>query len=349
MGGDDDSDEEEEKESTVDDQTVAGGSEQDAWLWKEGSEAPAEPSSLATRTAVCSVISSIGWVIFTLILLFSSAHIYENYTLHDDRFRYTISAVERIKNDAASIMSEAFIVHDAIKYSVNRKFYFEPRDYVGARRMLEPLFAATPALRAVDLAFSNRTESISVRRLLDDPGVDAGELQGPPPVTVLVQTDSVDCLKKLGPLGCLRAESAIKRQWYELGRSLNGHSENPDDPGSLEAEFSWFSMPTFVPRAPPKHTPKMIEEEQEREASKGEKVEINTMGLTESQKKKKREEEEAKKKMKKMEGLNGGSTTEMSTNYTCRKILKCFGRRHIRWSFAPSSLVLEATYPSFRA
>jgi len=194
------------------------------------------------------------WYVLIVVLLIGNSEAYRGPTVNEDRARYAAITAHRVGAEVASILSSAVMVRDAIEYAVNRKLYFEPLDYTAARQMLEPTFAAATALRSVDLAFTNRTTSVSLRRVLDGTGVDPGPLQGMSPVKVLLQTDAEDCLEKLGRLGCLRSEPAHEQEWFEQGSQLYGGTENPSAAGNTADKMRWHKDPLFVPRAPDKNT-----------------------------------------------------------------------------------------------
>eukprot|EP00929_Paragymnodinium_shiwhaense_P064168 TRINITY_DN32109_c0_g1_i1.p1 TRINITY_DN32109_c0_g1~~TRINITY_DN32109_c0_g1_i1.p1 ORF type:complete len:553 (+),score=104.95 TRINITY_DN32109_c0_g1_i1:188-1846(+) len=201
------------------------------------------------RNAVCfSASAAVVWALFCSILLLMDSQGYSTMVVDQDRARYVVVAAQRIAVDVATGLTWALAVVDAVTYSVNRKLYVEPMEYHAARKMLEPCFAAMPALRAVDLAFANRSDTVSVKRQIHGLGVDPGMSQGPKPVTVLVQSSAEDCLDALGPLGCLRSAPMQEQKWYQAGIELYGGTENAGE-GSTNT-FRWLEWPSFVPRDP---------------------------------------------------------------------------------------------------
>jgi hypothetical protein len=107
-------------------------------------------------------------------------------------------------------------------------------DYDAARATVEALLRANPQLRAVDLAFVGRNESLTVRRMPD------GQL--------VVMSDDMDCFQKLGSLGCSSAKPSKMRDWYEDGHSLSGGFEGrTNDRAGAVPSFQWLDGPGFMP------------------------------------------------------------------------------------------------------
>lgn len=196
-----------------------------------------------------TICSSILWTFIAIALVVLCAWVYGDAVVNADRERYTKAVAQRLGVHAAEIVAQAVMVHDAVEYAVSRKLFFEPSDYASARRALEGAFAATDALRAVEMVFTNRTTSISLRRVIKRFGVDPGPLQGPPPVTVLAQSDGADCLDTLGPLGC-SAPGTWQSAWVEAASKLSNGVESIDDPEAPQEGISyrWLDEPFFVPR-----------------------------------------------------------------------------------------------------
>jgi hypothetical protein len=211
-------------------------------------------ATFKTRSAMFgSVCTLLLWSICSMSLLTMSAWLYTGPVVDLDRQRYVESASQRVPAALAVVMSEALMVRDAVDYAVQRKFLFEPLDEVMARSVLEATFAQAYHLRAVDLAFTNRSDSLTLRRVTDMFGIDPGLKQGPAPVTMLVQTDAPNCKKILGPLGCSYAAEASEQPWFDVGLSLNGGIESAEA-SSTEAYFRWMDMPFFVEREVPPPT-----------------------------------------------------------------------------------------------
>lgn len=156
------------------------------------------------------------------------------------RGRYVYAAADRIGTEAVKVFEAAQAARQAVDYAVQRQLYFEPLDYDSLRLALEPAFAAHLSLRAVDVAFDARPDTLTLRRQIG-PGASK---------ELLVQSDAADCFEKLGRLGCLAVQPGQEMEWYQIGISLPGGQE-ADNASSFVTEslenFQWASGPGFVP------------------------------------------------------------------------------------------------------
>jgi len=190
-------------------------------------------------TAQLFVFGTLGfavfWAVSSSVLLLLSTFFYRGGAIDEACERYAVASASRVGAEVASVLSAALAARDALDYAVQRKLYFEPLDTTAVRAILEPVFAAKPALRAVDLAFAGREESLSLRRRVV-PG-EAGS-------SMLVQSDAADC-SKLGPMGCMSAEPGRLRPWYQVGLKLPGGQEAGG--GDSNTAFVWAEHPGFLP------------------------------------------------------------------------------------------------------
>merc|ERR1719502_2020471 len=121
---------------------------------------------------------------------------------------------------------------------------------------MEPAFAGFPSLRAVDLAFNDRPESIAIRRLMkDEESVGsfmsmeqkAINFQNHPPLAM--QSSAADCLL-LGDKGCMSSAPASSQRWHRLASGLWGGEEDDGFRQSGDEVFRWDDKPGFVAANP---------------------------------------------------------------------------------------------------
>lgn len=189
--------------------------------------------SARERMYVWTATALIGtWMLIVSVLFVLLATFYRGPVVDAARARYAASTAARVGSEAAGVLSSALSVRDAVNYAVMRKLWYDPMDYAAVRQALEPVFAAAPALRSVDLAFTDRTESITMRRRWGHLTEDLTESDG----TMIMQSDANDCLT-LGPLGCFLAARARDQPWYHVGFGIGGSS--PED-------FQWVDGPLLI-------------------------------------------------------------------------------------------------------
>merc|ERR1711981_570055 len=105
---------------------------------------------------------------------------------------------------------------------MGNRLYFEPMDYTAVRTTLEPVFAGFPSLRAVDLAFTDRNDSITIRRLVNDyeavgsfMSMERGKINvrylGS--AAIAMQSSAADC-HLLGERGCSSSAPASSQRWH---------------------------------------------------------------------------------------------------------------------------------------
>lgn len=180
------------------------------------------------------VCAGLSWAVSAVALLLLAIQRYGSSAVDQERRRYITAAAERVGFRAATVLSSGLAAHDAIRYAVRRRLYYDPLDYQAARAALAPVFAALPSLRAVDLAFSDRNESITLRRLLGDNSPGLG-------VQLLEQSDADDCADALGVTGCTSALPSRVQPWFALAQQLP-----PAEDAMLDI-FQWDDGPAFVP------------------------------------------------------------------------------------------------------
>jgi len=181
------------------------------------------------------------WFVCATIFLILGAHMYRGEAVDEACARYVAAAADRVNAHAASVLTAALAARDAVDYAVQRKFYFEPMDYATARSALEPVFAATAALRAVELAFTDRNDSITVQRLSRVSLADS-------PTGIVIQSSAADCFQ-LGPMGCSGSAPARAQRWYALGFEIpvkDGGFAEGETTASIDP-FRWDDRPGFVP------------------------------------------------------------------------------------------------------
>lgn len=169
------------------------------------------------------------WLFFTMCLLMTTSLVYLLSTRDQSRQRYLLATSDRLAITASGVLAYGIAARDAIDYAIQHQRYFDPLDYEALRAAAEPIFAQTPHLNAMNFAFNDRSESISMRRLFDVTPVGDGPQSG-----VLMQSDASDCRIKLGLVGCLAAEEAILQPWYEAGLAMQ------------ESAYEWMMPPEFV-------------------------------------------------------------------------------------------------------
>lgn len=141
------------------------------------------------------------------------------------------------------VLDSAHAARLAVEYAIQRRLYFEPLDYDTLRMSLEPAFAALPAIRAVDVAFIGRNDSLAIQRKTK-----RGTVSDDTSSQLLMQSDASDCDKKLGRLGCLQALPGRSMEWYRIGKELPGGQE-ADNVSARTAplnNFVWAPAPGFV-------------------------------------------------------------------------------------------------------
>jgi len=180
------------------------------------------------------IYCTVCWVVAASVVLLILVIFYRFSAVDDARERYVAASADRVGFEAVIVLSAAMAVRDAIDYAIQRKQYFEPLDYSAVRMALEAVLVAAPAIRAVDLAFIGRNESIKVQRL----GASPTQGQGSP---LLVQSDAVDCYDRLGALGCLSPVRTQEQPWYRFGQGLSAQGSG---------SFQWMDAPGFVPQRP---------------------------------------------------------------------------------------------------
>jgi len=196
----------------------------------------------AQAVVVGSLCSFVIWGIIITALFLLVTKRYTGVVVDVAQERYASSGAERVGAQAGQILESAHIAFNAIDYAVQRGLYVEPLDYDALRMALEPAFAANPKLRAVDLAFDTRNDSITVRRMV--PGASTGSF------VLLVQSDAKDCLEQLGRFGCLSGKPPRSTDWFQLGIRLPGGQEvdnASDTTSSRGPRFLWSPAPGFVP------------------------------------------------------------------------------------------------------
>eukprot|EP00933_Yihiella_yeosuensis_P017960 TRINITY_DN14933_c1_g1_i1.p1 TRINITY_DN14933_c1_g1~~TRINITY_DN14933_c1_g1_i1.p1 ORF type:complete len:359 (-),score=62.73 TRINITY_DN14933_c1_g1_i1:74-1150(-) len=206
--------------------------------------------STAQIVVVSSLFCFLFWVLGCQVLLLLLAFQFRGVVVDTARERYTIAGAERVGAVAGKVLATAMSAKNALDYAIQRQLYFEPLDYDAIRMALEPAFYAMPTLRAVDIGFNTRNESVSVRRQI------AQDENKP----LLVQSSGANCNEKLGRYGCLSAKRARDTAWFKLGMALAGGQEvdNTTDP-SVTGAFRWDPEPGFVPA----YTGALIENEQQ--------------------------------------------------------------------------------------
>lgn len=176
-------------------------------------------------------ILTVAWVLLASSFLIGVGVAYRHGAVHDARKRFATASAEQVGLRAAALLNVALTARDAMDYAVQHKLYYEPADYDATRFTLAPLLAASPALRAIDMAFTGRNLTLAVQRW--PVGWPGQPEQGPP---LLVQSNAVDCFQTLGRLGCLSGQKANGEAWFRHGSNL------PAVDG-----FQWMDMPGFVP------------------------------------------------------------------------------------------------------
>lgn len=146
----------------------------------------------------------VGWGVCTTVLLIVIANHYVFTSIDNVRDAYvTHGSAARIKADVLQAFASIFSARDAVHYAIRTKLYYEPLDYATVERILAPIFAATPSIYTVDVAFSDRPHSIVMRRLGDS--------------DVLIQSDAEDC-HLISVMGCaVSNETAHEAAWYQVG------------------------------------------------------------------------------------------------------------------------------------
>jgi hypothetical protein len=175
------------------------------------------------------------WVICAGSIIMVATQTYGCSGVNEARERYAVAAAIRVGTYATAVLKAAISAREAAEYAIQQKLYFEPMDYDAARATVEALLNAAPQLRAVDLAFVGRNESLTVKRMPD------GQL--------VVMSDDADCFQRLGPLGCSSAKPSRFRPWFQNGLELSGSEDagGGGDSTSDAPSFQWVSSPGFMP------------------------------------------------------------------------------------------------------
>jgi len=196
------------------------------------------------------------WFTLSSVLLILFGVQYDGLVVDQDRTRYVESAADRAACAAANVLVAGLGARDAVDSAIQSKLYFEPLDYVSLRAAMEPVFAGFPSLRAVDLAFTDREDSISIRRLMGDVA-SVGSFRSMERMTInahahaalAMQSSAQDCLA-LGERGCLSSAQARNQRWHHLASGLWGGEELDGfrEPG--EEVFRWDNQPGFIAADP---------------------------------------------------------------------------------------------------
>lgn len=181
------------------------------------------------RVVYVYAIVFLVWLLLTTKMLMTTSLVYMFRTRDQARQQYLVATADRLAIRASDILAYGLAARDAIDYAVQHQRYYDPMDYEALRAAAEPIFVQAPHLHAVDVAFTDRPDSISMLRLYDITPVGAT-----PDAGVLMQSDASDCRSKLGPLGCSAAEVAPQKPWYEAGLALQ------------DGSFRWVPHPGFI-------------------------------------------------------------------------------------------------------
>jgi len=177
------------------------------------------------------------WAIVATMMLAFFAHRYYFVVVTDFRSRYSLdAAAARALAEAAAVLRSALATRDSLHSAVRSGLFRDPSDYSTLERVLAPAFLAAPAVQSVELAFSDRTASLLVKKTQG-----TGEKQD-----ILMQSDAPDCFR-LGIEACVDGAGA---RAGPAGEALNEDSEEytaigiVSDPGGV---FRWLSGVDFVP------------------------------------------------------------------------------------------------------
>lgn len=185
----------------------------------------------------------IVWIVVVSVLLVYLGIRYLGEAVDGSRERYTAITAERVGAQAVKVLDAAHAARLSVEYAIQRRLYFEPLDYETLRMSLEPAFASLPSIRAVDVAFIGRNDSLSIQRKTKRETV-----SGDTSSQLLLQSDAKDCVEKLGRLGCLAALPGRSMEWYRIGMGLPGGQE-ADNVSARAAplnNFIWAPAPGFV-------------------------------------------------------------------------------------------------------
>lgn len=193
------------------------------------------------RTVYCFSVCAAIWAVLCMTCLFVFPLLYWHSTVGVAQERFLVSVAKRVEAQAIMSLSTAFAARDVVHYVVQRRLYFEPSGYASVMAALEPLFTSQPQLRAVELAFLGRHESLVVRRVLS-----GSELGGAP--ELVMQSDVADCREALGNAGCIAGVPASRQDWAGLAAALPCGLEECEGVGqpSGENNFQWTDGPGFV-------------------------------------------------------------------------------------------------------
>mmetsp|Transcript_45901 Transcript_45901/g.109320 ORF Transcript_45901/g.109320 Transcript_45901/m.109320 type:complete len:555 (-) Transcript_45901:53-1717(-) len=212
------------------------------WIFRPSTSTPEE------RMVLGVMIFFFAWLLLASAALMLNSIFYHSTVVDEARARYLWTCAERAARQAEAVLSVALLVRNALHYSVSRQLYYDPLDYQAARAAVEPVFLATPSLRSVELAFTDRAESISFIRQYRRPPTTASEL--------IMQSDAEDCAT-LGPLGCSPEMPARERPWFDASLELRNWHDASDAKDyyyysyySVETAsrgFMWLDEPSFLP------------------------------------------------------------------------------------------------------
>mmetsp|Transcript_30018 Transcript_30018/g.54703 ORF Transcript_30018/g.54703 Transcript_30018/m.54703 type:complete len:608 (-) Transcript_30018:41-1864(-) len=177
-------------------------------------------ASPAEKLVLGVFVFFLTWLVFASAALVMNSVIYQSAAVDEARSRFLWACAERVSREAESVLSVAMLVRNAMHYSVSRQFYYDPLDYQAARSALEPVFMARPSLRSVELAFTDRAESISLIRQYRRPPTESTD-------AVILQSDAEDCAT-LGPWGCSPHKPARERAWYPASLELKNWETDID-------------------------------------------------------------------------------------------------------------------------
>lgn len=191
-----------------------------------------------------------AWIFASTVIMTLVYISYIHSSVGDAQMRFVIRKAQTVGVEVASVFQAALIVYDAFDYAIQRKLFFEPLDYDVIASIVQPVFAKYSSVRAVDLAFTSRSDSISVwRRLLQS------KVHWSEPIFVL-QSNASDCWDRLGEKGCLRSVPARSQPWYTIAAAIPAGQESESigmarykevKRGRLGSAFRWGNAPRAVP------------------------------------------------------------------------------------------------------
>eukprot|EP00930_Biecheleria_cincta_P037250 TRINITY_DN25546_c0_g1_i1.p1 TRINITY_DN25546_c0_g1~~TRINITY_DN25546_c0_g1_i1.p1 ORF type:complete len:489 (-),score=87.69 TRINITY_DN25546_c0_g1_i1:51-1517(-) len=205
----------------------------------QGEIAPSRDADFMKTLLIGVGVALLVWMAIVSVLLIYLGIRYLGETVDGSRQRYTAITAERVGAKAVKVLDAAHAARLAVEYAIQRQLYFEPLDYETLRMSLEPAFASMPSIRAVDVAFIGRNDSLSLQRK---------QVAGETSYDLLLQSDAQDCVEKLGRLGCLQSLPGRAMEWYRIGMELPGGQEadNASARSSPLSNFVWAPAPGFV-------------------------------------------------------------------------------------------------------